>query len=89
MACRPRVACIREPPLNGLFRSLVRALTEVVVADASAGVEEVERRPVSVVEGRRGTARRTLSRSFSKANSGVCTPITVSRGAYWRCQARV
>ena len=83
-----------EQPLDDALRLLVASFAEVVVADDAVRVDEVERRPVVVVERAPDlvvvverdrvvdpsllVACRTRSSSCSNENSGVWTPITTS-----------
>jgi len=75
-----------EQPLDHALGLLVTSFAEVLVADAAVGVDEVQRRPVVVVEGapdcvvvvdgdlvvaRSVVACRTRSSWCSKENSGV------------------
>ena len=87
-------ARLGEELLDDALRLDKPALAELVVTNATRGVNEVERGPVVVpestpdrviaVHGNRKadtqvvTARRTLTMSFSNSNSGECTPITTS-----------
>ena len=91
---RDELALDAEQALDHALRFLVASFAEVVVADDAVGVDEVERRPVVVVEGAPDrvvvvdrdrvvdrsllVACRTRSISCSNENSGVWTPITTS-----------
>jgi hypothetical protein len=87
--CGNQLALDAEQPLDDLLGSFVASLAEVVIPDDPFPVDEVERRPVVVAEGRpdRATgysmarsllACRTRLISCSNENSGVWTPITTS-----------
>ena len=94
----------RQELLNKPFGLLVLAFPKVVMANASQPIDEVQRRPVPLSKARQMalslstaigtrfpsgcTARRTFSKSYSKENSGVCTPITRSCFLYFSDQAR-
>ena len=91
--------------LDQAFRFVVTALAEHVVAHSAICADEVEPRPrfvierppnpVVVVDGdgivdvEATNALLTLATSFSKTNSGVCTPITTSpRSLYFLAHSR-
>ena len=91
---RDELALDAEQTLDHALRFLVTPFAEALVADDAVGVDEIERRPVVVVERAPDlvvvvgsdrvvdlsllVACRTPSISCSKENSGVWTPITTS-----------
>jgi hypothetical protein len=91
---RSELALDSEQPLDQALRFLIAALAEVLVSDSSVRVDEVQRRPVMIVESApdrvsivdrdrivdRSLVRCPTHRSIwcSNENSGVWTPITIS-----------
>jgi hypothetical protein len=91
---RDELALDAEQSLDRALRLLVASFAEVVVADDAVPVDEVERRPVVVVEGAPDLVLvvdgdrlvdSSLLRRFphavescSNENSGVWTPITIN-----------
>jgi hypothetical protein len=94
---RDEPALDAEQLLDDALGLLIATLAEVLVDDDAVGVDQVQRRPVVVVEGAPAgvvvvdrdrvvdpsglVARRTRSSWCSKENSGVWTPMTTNPSA--------